>query len=335
MPRTSAGPIFGVALCTVSAMLVFAGCATTPTPTRTAEQGKASPTARPAQTEEAAPATTTAPATHAPADEPTPALTEAPTAVPPTEAPAETAAEPLPPERQPISFEAADGQALEGYYYPAVTNPAPLIVVMHWAPGDASHWTEVAYWLQNRGLGGSADASDPWNDPSWFPSLPEARSYAVFAFTFRQCGGGGGCQGFEPDGWLEDAEAAMATARELDGVDPDMVVAIGASIGSDGAVDACGEGCRGALALSPGSYLGVPFAEAVSILDGADPPRPVWCLAAEGDGESAPTCEGASGDLYRSFIYEGSAHGMMLIRPESEPDVLGLILGFLELTLGG
>jgi hypothetical protein len=127
----------------------------------------------------------------------------------------------------------------------------------------------------------------------------------------------------------------VATARELDGVDPDSLVTIGASIGSDGAVDACTSGCLGALALSPGSYLGVPFADAVVMVSNEDSPKPVWCAAAEGDGESAQTCSGASGTAYRTFIYEGGAHGMMLIQPSMDPDVLELVLEFVDLALGG
>jgi len=332
MHRTSSGNITHIAVCAILVVLFLAACAT-PTPSPEAERVNASPTSPPAPTGEAEPTRTILPPTEEPPEEPTTVPTEAPTEVPPTEPPSEPTAAPLPADRQTVSFEASDGQALEGYYYPADVNPAPLVVLMHWAPGDASHWEEIAYWLQNRGLGGASGGSGPWFDPSWFPAQPDGRSYAVFTFTYRQCGGSGGCQSFEPEGWLDDARAAMATARELDGVNPDMVIAIGASIGSDGAVDACGDGCLGALALSPGSYLGVPFAEAVSTLDGGDAPRPVWCLAAEGDGESAPTCEGASGSLYRSIVYPGNDHGMMLIKPGLEPGVLDLVLDFLEQTL--
>ena len=98
-------------------------------------------------------------ATSTTAPPPTAAPTET---VPPTVAPTEPPAteEPgpvsLPPEPQNIHFQAADGQALEGIYYPALANPAPLVVLMHWAPGDQYDWVEIAYWLQNRGLGGQS-----------------------------------------------------------------------------------------------------------------------------------------------------------------------------------
>ena len=110
------------------------------------------------------------------------------------------------------------------------------------------------------------------------------------------------------------------------------MVAIGASIGADGAVDACGDGCLGAMSLSPGSYLLVPYDEAVAEIDGAG--KPAWCLAAEGDAESAPACQSASGDHYRMVMYDGSDHGMMLIRPDTDPLTMELVLEFLKLALG-
>lgn len=252
-----------------------------------------------------------------------------PTEVTPTDVPTSGGLPPLPPDPQRVEFQAEDGQELLGSYYPGAVNPAPTVVLMHWAPGDQTEWPVIAAWLQNRGLEVAPDGKS-WLDSSWFPPMLEGQSFAVFAFTFRGCVGG--CSSFQPEGWLLDAKAAMKTASELDGVDPTRMVAIGASIGSDGVVDACGEGCLGALSLSPGSYLGVPYDEAVAAVNGAG--NPVWCLAAEGDAESAATCQSASGDLYRAVIYPGNAHGMQLIVPEAEPSALGLILEFLTLAFG-
>jgi hypothetical protein len=245
----------------------------------------------------------------------------------------------LPAVPQSIEFTATDGQVLSGTYYPAAQNPAPIIVLMHWAPGDQTHWTEVAYWLQNRGLSGSAPNPDdqPWLDASWFPEMPSDRSFAVFTFTFRGCEGG--CSGFDREGWLLDAQAAMETAVQLEGVDPTQMAAIGASIGSDGAPDGChlfnqahddGSQCLGAFSLSPGSYLTLDYAETVSALGMEDPPKPAWCLFADGDKSAANSCNAASGDHYRMVGYTGSQHGMELIAPGVEPNVLGLMLDFLE-----
>lgn len=41
---------------------------------------------------------------------------------------------------------------------------------------------------------------------------------------------------------------------------------IGASIGADGAVNACGEGCLGAFSLSPGNYLALSYPDVMSDL---------------------------------------------------------------------
>ena len=269
----------------------------------------------------AAPSGATAPATE-------PKGPEA-TEMGPTDVPTPEVLSPLPPDPQRIEFQAEDGQALVGTYYPAAVNPAPLVVLMHWAPGDENDWVAIAAWLQNRGLEVEPGAN-PWLDPSWFPPMLEGQSFAVFSFTFRGCEGG--CSTFDREGWLLDAKAAMQTAKELDGVNPEQIATIGASIGADGAVDACGEGCLGALSFSPGGFLTVPYDEAVTAIDGAG--KPAWCLAAEEDPGSAPACQSASGDHYRMEMYPGTSHGMDLIRPEMDPNTLELVLEFLQLVFG-
>lgn len=311
----------------LAAFLVYAvvACKSSPVPTATEPPPHEIPTTSPP----------TAPPS--PTPEPPSPTPELPTATPVPEVPA---IEPLPPEPQKVEFHASDGQTLQGTYYPAAVNPAPMVVLMHWAPGDQSDWVEIAYWLQNRGLGGQTEPAEPWLDPSWFPPIPPGwveQSFAVFTFTFRDCEGG--CQAFNQEGWLLDAQAAMEVAQGLDGVDPQRLVALGASIGADGAPDGCywlndeyENSCLGALSLSPGDYLTVPYVDAVSELGGEEPPKPDWCLYAEGDGDSARACQSASGDHYRTIQYAGSLHGMMLIQPEVEPNVPPLVLDFLEMV---
>jgi hypothetical protein len=137
----------------------------------------------------------------------------------------------------------------------------------------------------------------------------------------------------------------MRKATQLEGIDPKRIVAIGASIGADGAIDGCGwlnsqslGSCLGALSLSPGDYLTVPYKDAVSALGAEQPLKPrrawAWCLYAEGDTASARACGAAAGDNYRSIKYAGDNHGMMLIQPNVQPGALDLILDFLKLTLG-
>jgi predicted small lipoprotein YifL len=266
--------------------------------------------------------------------------TPEPIPLPPTPT-GEPVSNPLPPEPQEIQFQAEDGTLLQGRYYPADVNPAPMIVLMHWAVGDQSDWVEVAFWLQNRGLSGtSPDAgSEPWLDPTWFPPMMEASSFGVFTFTFRECQAG--CSNFSGNRplWLIDAKAAMQAAMELEGVDPMKLVALGASIGADGATDGCylhntrfENSCLGALSLSPGDYLTIPYSDAVDNLMAETPPKPDWCLFATGDGEAFKACNAASGQQYLSIEWSGNHHGMMLIQPDVEPNVLLKILNFLTLV---
>lgn len=289
------------------------------------------------------------PVTEEATDAPEVVITEPPGSAP-TEPPAPTkplsnlAADP-----QRVEFQAEDGKNLVGYYYPSKYADAPIVILMHWAGGDKSDWCEIAPWLQNRqgenpakpescanaGAGLPAGMSATWLDPSWFPPMNAQASLAVFTFDFRDFGesekGGGG-----PD-WAKDAKAAFVTAAGMESVDAARMAALGASIGADGAPDGCllynqekGSGCVGAFSLSPGNYLGMTYSTVVADLA----PVPVWCLAAEGDGESAPTCNSASGDQYRVQIYPGNPHGMMLIAPGFDPLPMILIQEFLELVFG-
>ena len=278
-----------------------------------------------------------------PTELPPPPDTPEPTPVPPTETPLPEPTvvptlEPLAPEPQDLEFEAEDGQVLPGRYYPAAVNPAPVLVLMHWAGGDLEDWNEIAFWLQNRGLSGTSPnvGTAPWLDSTWFPPMFEGQSFAVFTFTFRGCAGG--CSSFDHDGWRMDALAAMKTARGLEGVDPTRLASFGASIGADGPPDACGPlnaefggTCLGALSLSPGSYLGVPYASAVDVMGMLDPSRPVWCFYSLDDAASADTCKSASGDHYQLFEWIDAGHGMRLLRPEVEPSAMQLILDWLAL----
>ncbi len=308
----------------------------TPVPPAETEAALATATLTPEMEETAeATATATEEAPAEPTAEPTAAPTEAPTPEPTEEPPAG-----LPPDPQEIAFQAEDGRALQGRYYPAAAPGAPVIVLMHWAPGDLEDWNEIAFWLQNRGLSGTSPnvGTQPWLDPTWFPAMPEGKSYAVFTFNFRDCSGG--CASFDREGWRMDALAAMRTARSLEGVDPNRVTAIGASIGADGSVDSCGplnaeapNSCWGALSLSPGDYLNVPYADAVGILMQESPPKPVWCFYATGDGGAVQSCQSAGGDQYRTVEWDGNWHGMELIAPDRDPNAMQLILDFLA-TLG-
>jgi dienelactone hydrolase len=296
--------------------------------------------------------------TKPPADKP---ATSEPTTAPPTEAP-EPGGEPskpaLPAEPQRIEFTASDGKNLVGHYFPAAVNPSPTVILMHWARGDQRDWTAIAPWLQNRPdeLAATPDWADaigpdcgspfggPWLDPSWFPPMPDDLSYGVFIFDFRDfCESEAGLS--DPSEWTLDAAAAFETVASLPGVDPSRIAAIGASIGADGAPDGCllhnqeSDTCLGGFSLSPGDYLQgrhftPSYTQVVQELEAHEPPAPVWCLAAENDTPSWEVCNAATGAHYERYLYDGDAHGMLLIVPEIEPNPLDLILDFLAMVFG-
>lgn len=250
---------------------------------------------------------------------------------------------PLPPDPQEITFQTADGEELQGLYYPAAVNPAPLVVLMHWARGDQSDWYEIAVWLQNRGETNLFPnlTNAPWGDPNWFPMMPANRSYGVFIFSFRGCTPVGCYGDFTGDEWLLDAQAAMLQASKLTGVDPHRIVAIGSSIGADGAVDGCfwlnsqkKSSCRGALSLSPGDYLGIPYREAVRALGKSHPPVAAWCLADEHEIDLCNEATGVGNTAFRAFEIPGGGHGHEMFRPELEPLPMQLLLDFLTQTMG-
>jgi len=258
--------------------------------------------------------------------------------------PEEEEAAALPPDPQAMKFTTSDGVELNGVSYPAGSASAPLVILMHWAPGDQDDWVEIAYWLQNRGMGGASagDASTPWLDSSWFPAIDPEKTYNVFTFTFRNCEGG--CKTFEREKWYTDAQAAVEFAYGLDGIDNENIIMIGASIGADGVVDGCAylnqihaDACRGALSFSPGNYLTIDYEEMVRELGAASGPKPVWCLYAESDAESAVVCGNITEANYTPYPYSpdvifSNGHGMNLIVPNQDPDPLELALKFLALV---
>jgi len=243
---------------------------------------------------------------------------------------------------QEVKFAASDGQELKGYFYPACSSGAPVVVLMHWAGGDKSDWYEIAAWLQNRGLENPFEnpGEYDWWDPTWFPQVDPSKSYNVFIFSFRGCEPFEiGCTTFERAGWLLDAQAAMQKAGELEGVDATRIAAIGSSIGADGSADGClwlnqqkPGACRGALSLSPGDYLGASYTETVNKLGEMDTAVPAWCLA---DENEIDICNAAApgNQNFKSILIPDGQHGNMLMMPGLDPLPMQLILDFLTTVL--
>jgi len=292
------------------------------------------------ETPELLPATATiskpsmVPESQTPTNGPAAMVEPTPTLIP--SLPTKPVEESLPVEPQRIEFEAEDGTVLVGFFYPPAKSSSPLVIMMHWARGDQSDWVEIAQWLQNR-----VDEYPEGERPSettvssMLPTMPKELSFAVFTFDFRgfgestQSSTSGG-----PEGWLMDAIAAVDTAQHLSGVSASTYINIGASIGGDSAIDACNEGCNGALSISPGSYLGVNYSDAVSRLESLNSDAFAWCLASEADADSFEACQAAESVNFVRIIYPGNLHGMDLFQPGLEPDIAKVLQEFILLGFG-
>jgi hypothetical protein len=259
--------------------------------------------------------------------------------------PTKIAVNTIPAEPQEITFKAIDGQELKGRYYPAAIESAPLVVLMHWINSDQNDWIEIAYWLQNRGLGGKTANPQkmPWLNSTWFPIIKAGKSYAVFTFSYRDCSAEKyGCTKKQ---WLLDSQAAMLKARELPGIHPKKILAVGASIGADGAADGCQwvnarypNTCLGAAALSPVNYLILSFETVVQQLGAENPATPVWCFYSSKDRESAVVCDPIDPKKQTNFMPykytdEKIYHGMNLIQPSIKPNPLDLLLEVIQQTI--
>jgi len=281
-----------------------------------------------------APAETQAPPTEPPQPSPTLSPSPSPTILPK-------------PEPTRVEFQAEDGHTLVGYFYPSPYPNAPVVVLMHMMGYTQAGWVQLGLvdWLQNWPAGGGGMFA-PVLQSSIYPPMPAGLSFAVFTFDYRGFGESlpampNSFTKSELDqwiaGWLMDSKAAYEKVKTMPGVDASRVAGIGASIGADGVVDTCAAGCLGALSLSPGDFLNIPFKDAVKAIEDAG--KPVLCIAHEKDEGSTRACNAASGTHYRSIIYtEGGGdygtHGMMfLMVPDyAPPDIGQVILDWLRLT---
>lgn len=231
---------------------------------------------------------TAQPATEAPPTEQEPTPTESPTPTPPT--------------REDVTFLSDEGMRIEGWYFPPTSGPAPGVLLFHQRLASKADWAPFITQLR-----------------------AERPNYAVMAIDFP--GHGDSEEPYSRHGALSAARSALAEFRTYEDVDGDRIVIVGASIGSDAAVDECGEGCIGAVSVSPGSWLDVPFTDALTALRDAQDP-PVLCITSEFDDPSPETCSsGESVGLsdYDVYVYEGESHGNEMFYQEEmiPPPLIG------------
>ncbi|PKN92829.1 MAG: hypothetical protein CVU44_12420 [Chloroflexi bacterium HGW-Chloroflexi-6] len=230
-----------------------------------------------------------------------------------------------------ISFQTPDGVTLRGYFYPAARSNAPVVVMMHQNEGNQSLW-----WAENSGFIPWLQNWQPQNGEQPTPSangalplLNPTLTFNVLTFDFRGHGESGGERPQDSNIFLIDARAAYQAARSLPGVDANRIAGIGTSIGADAVINACDETCRGAFAISPGSWLGVDYTQSAQKL--IEKGKPVRCMYAVNDGPSPATCWSiAPGEQYQIFAYAGVKHGMTFFVPRKmEADFGKNIIEFL------
>ncbi len=214
---------------------------------------------------------------------PTPTLTPSP-ALSPTPAP--------PPGPQNSVFVSQDGQQLAGTYYPPPVCSAPITVVYFpWVRGDRNDWNEVAAVLP-----------------------PDTPPVGAFSITTRGCEGSCGDVWDRP-GWLLDYAAAVKAVQALPCAQQSRLVAIGSSVGADGAIYACArqEKCVGALAFSANGYLNVPYEEEVAAM--VQQGKQVWSVVSEGDTGAARLNRPEWSQFYHEIVLPGQEHGNQLYNP--------------------
>ncbi len=229
-----------------------------------------------------------------------------------------------------ISFKTSDGITLRGFFYPAARKNAPVVVMMHQHHGDQSMWNAedsgFIPWLQNwRPSNGALPTPSAGG---MLPILDPNLTFNVMTFDFRGHGLSDGQKSDDFSIYLLDARAAYLAAKSLPHVDVTRIVGIGTSIGADAVINACEEDCVGAFAISPGSWLGVNYAESASAMLAAG--KPVRCMYAVNDGPSPATCWSIAPGGNQIFAYPGLKHGMTFFVPRKmEADFGKNIIEFL------
>jgi len=211
-----------------------------------------------------------------------------PSLEPPTSTPAPTEAV------LPMTISAADGTALQARYYAPSARPAPAALLIHQAGGRQQDW-------------------DPLIEPL------RVAGYAVLTFDLRGHGSSGG----QAD-WAQmpgDVQAALRLLSELSGVDPSQIVTIGASVGANLALNACGDlvGCAATVLLSPGlDYHGLTTAPAIPRLGN----RPLLIVASENDNnnpaDSVMLDSLATSSDRQLIVYPAAGHGTQMFAAQPE-----------------
>lgn len=213
---------------------------------------------------------------------------------------------------QSIEFQSDSGIIIPGWFFPAPEEGVPAIILMHGGGGHGSDWISAGLvaWLRGGVVTGALESGvlvAGWE--------PLNISYNVLVFDYR-------------GNWVQAGRAAVEWVQKQPGVDDRQIATLGGSAGGDGALAACVvDGCVGVLALSPtGAIDGERFAVIEARLEAQG--KSVWCVATDGDGG----CPTGSGSAYRTWVFDGMAHGLEMLRV---PGVEGVVREFLRTVVSG
>lgn len=197
------------------------------------------------------------------------------------------------PEAQRVELEASDGLVLVGdFYMPESEEPVPAVILMHMLGRRRGDWETL------------------------LPVLVDDYGMAVLNVDLRGHGETGGSTD-----WAlaeEDVQIWIDWLRGQEGINPDAISLIGASIGSNLAIRgwANDEKIRTAVALSPGlNFRGVTTEDAVE----ANADRPLMLVSARSDRESAiavTTLFDLTDGNALVRLFSGSRHGTDLFDTE-------------------
>ena len=204
-----------------------------------------------------------------------------------------------------VEIQADDGLSLVGTFYEPddENSPVPGVILLHMLWGDRSAWENFANQLSDAG-------------------------YAVLAMDFRGHGETGG--EVDWDKAVQDVEKILVYLKEMESVDKQRMVIIGASIGANVALTAAAfePDVSTVVLLSPGgNYAGIKTRDPML----AYGERPVLIAASDEDtyaAESSVRLEELAAGEAELIMYEGSGHGTVML--DREPDLPELIIAWLD-----